>query len=245
LIQPVFYKTGSFIALCTGIVVVSLGMLWRVRSGVMRRRLVIVLAERTRVARELHDTLLQGLVGIAFQFDAISQQLSSSPDLARQRLSEVRDHVQHYIKETRFAIWALRSPIFAGMQLPDVLQRMAAGLVAGKELRVRHEMSGVPRRVSSELQHQVLRIAQELLTNVVRHARATTVTMRLDYEADAIRLEILDDGGGFIDGNATENEWEGWGLRAVRERAQEINASLTIMTGIGGGTKVTLRVPTA
>jgi signal transduction histidine kinase len=208
-----------------------------------RRRLLVVSAERTRIARELHDTLLQGLVGIAFQFDGISQQLASSPEMALRRMAALREHVQRYIKETRWAIWALRSPIAAELDLPVVLERMSVRLLSDTEVDLAFRTTGIRRTLSEAVQQQVLRITHEAIMNVVRHSRARTLNVQLSYEESSLRLRISDDGVGFAGSNHANASQERWGLLTMRERAEQIDATLSIRTDAGSGTEITLVVP--
>src|SRR5262249_46385166 len=242
-VEPAFYETTWFLALCFALVVVSIAVGVQLRVLSVRRRLLVVSAERTRIARELHDTLLQGLVGIAFQFDGISQQLVSSPDGALKRIAALREHVQLYIKETRWAIWALRSPITAEYDLPVLLERMSTRLLSDTDVNVTFTTTGSRRTLSESMQQQILRITHEAIMNVVRHARATILTVELDYQESSLRLHISDNGVGFATSPQMNAGQERWGLLTMRERAEQIDATLNIRTDTGSGTEITLVVP--
>jgi len=119
-IAPTFYQTRWFAIAWVGFAGLSLWGLWQFRLQQVQRRFALVLDERTRMAREIHDTLLQGLVGVAMQFKVIADYLHSSPEIASERLERLRKMVEHYIVETRQSIWDLRS---SALEAADLVTR--------------------------------------------------------------------------------------------------------------------------
>src|SRR6185436_10239519 len=196
-IAPRFYQTWWFYGV---VAVAAAGFIWgawalRVRQ--LRRQFALVLGERVRLSRELHDTLLQSLVGVALEFDAVSKSLETSPAAARQRVIKIREQVEEYIREARRSIWSLRSPALETGDLIDALRDSATRAATGDEVAWSFEQSGERRRVSSNVEHQLLRIGQEALLNAARHSGASTIIVRLQYEPDSIALTIADNGHGF------------------------------------------------
>src|SRR5262249_47337619 len=147
-------------------------------------------------AREIHDTTLQNLGGIALEFDNLGSQAEGMPEL-KSHINTIRRHVEECIRETRQAIWDLRSPLHMELDLPAMLREHANGLIAGHDIDFDLVVSGTSSVLSQEKKEQLARIAQEALTNAVRHSRATRIRAELKYEEDGVTLSILDDGTGF------------------------------------------------
>src|SRR5262249_10931466 len=137
-IRPAFYQTNWFYASCIGAMALMLWVSWRVRLQLVRRQFSVVLAERARLSREIHDTLLQSLVGVALQFDAISNSLDSSApssSSAKEQLVRIRRHVEAYIREARQSIWDLRSPVLETHDLSEALRDFGRRAAAGQPVR--------------------------------------------------------------------------------------------------------------
>ena len=197
-----------------------------------------------RLSRELHDTLLQSLVGVALEFDAVSKSLESSPAAARERVIRIREQVEEYIREARRSIWSLRSPALETGDIIDALRDSATRATAGHDLAFSFEQSGERRRLSSNVEHQLLRIGQEALLNAVRHSGASAITMHLHYSPESISLTIGDNGRGFEPARGPEGTTDHYGLTTMQERAQQAGGQLTIVSEPGKGTTVEAIVPT-
>jgi signal transduction histidine kinase/sugar lactone lactonase YvrE len=243
-LSPRFYQTWWF----GGVVALTLAGVtwgaWQVRVRQLRRQFALVLSERVRLSRELHDTLLQSLVGVALEFDAVSKSLESSPAAARERVIKIREQVEEYIREARRSIWSLRSPALETGDLIDALGDAAARAVAGHDIAFTFDQSGERRRLPSHLEHQLLRIGQEALLNAVRHSGASAITMRLQYDPDSVSLTITDNGHGFDAVRGAEGTTDHYGLTTMRERAEQAGGRLTITSVPGTGTTVLAVVPT-
>ncbi|HEX3703675.1 MAG TPA: two-component regulator propeller domain-containing protein, partial [Vicinamibacterales bacterium] len=166
-VAPAFYQTAWFALLCVAALTTAVGVIWWRRERHLHERYSLVLAERARVGRELHDTLLQGLFGLALQFDGIVELLNSSPDAAKASLKRARGHVEGYIRETRHSIWNLRSPSLGETTLTAALQRTGESFVAGTPVRFTLTAQGPIRRGCPDFEEQVLRIGQEAISNAV------------------------------------------------------------------------------
>lgn len=236
---PAFYQTSWFRALIAILFASVLAILWLLRERHLRERYSIVLAERSRLGRELHDTLLQGLFGIALQLDAVVELLSSSPDLGRESLGRVRGHVEGYIRETRHSIWNLRSPSLTGGDLPTAIQRTGQTLVSGTPIRFSMAVRGQPTQVRPEVEEQVLRIAQEAISNAVRHSGAAEIHGNLTYRRGALKLQVTDNGHGMYPPTETNGATDhGFGFCGMYERARQVGGELRIKSDSISGTVV-------
>lgn len=243
-IRPAFYQTWWFAAACLGFAGLSIGAAWRVHVLRMRKQFSLLLGERARLSREVHDTLLQSMFGYALQFDALAEAVSSSAPQLHQRLAHLRHQVEDDIREARQSIWNLRSPMLERRELPATLKDVAEHAVASTPIELDVAVGGSPRRVSPQVEEQLLRIGREAVSNSVRHAQATRVKLSLHYGDDAIVLTVADDGRGF-DAAKQQDESEHFGLTTMRERAESVGGSLRVRSAKGEGTTVTASVPTA
>jgi signal transduction histidine kinase/ligand-binding sensor domain-containing protein len=241
-ILPTFYQTRTFYAAC----VIALGLLiwgaWAYRETQVRRQFAMVLAERIRMSRTIHDTLLQGMVGIALQFNDLSKTLEAEPG-AREQLARIRRQVEDYIREARSSIWDLRSPRLEQKSLADALQEAGDRMTAGTPARFELAVTGTPRECSPRTAEQLLLIGQEAVSNAVRHANATHVRMELAFEDERVRLRVADNGQGFDIDVARQADGH-YGLASMRERAEEVRGLFNVVSRPGAGTQVEAVVPT-
>jgi signal transduction histidine kinase/ligand-binding sensor domain-containing protein len=244
-IAPRFYQTPWFYALVlvAGSLLVYGAWQWRLRQ--LRRQFALVLGERVRLSRELHDTLLQSLVGVALEFESIAKSLDSSPAAAKERVVKMRERVEEYIREARRSIWTLRSPALETRDLVEALRESGARAAAGRPIRFEFGVEGTPRRFAGNVEHQLLRIGQEAVLNAVRHARAQQVKMTLAYSGDAVALRVADDGAGFAADTASEGTSDHYGITTMKERAQQVGGHLTITSRPNAGTVIEAVVPAA
>jgi signal transduction histidine kinase/ligand-binding sensor domain-containing protein len=242
-VAPAFYETGWFYAGAALALALMVWTAWQLRLRSVHHRLALVFAERTRVAREIHDTLLQSLVGVAWQLDSIRERPEASPDDMRHQLSTLRTRMEGFIREARESIWNLRSPALAEHDLPSALREAGEALTSGSDLRFTLDVSGQPRRLSPRVEQQLLRIGQEAVTNAVRHASASVVRMELSYGDDSVLLRVSDDGRGFDPAVIVRNENNHWGLKSMEERMQEIGGHLSLVSRAGEGTTLEARAP--
>jgi signal transduction histidine kinase len=207
----------------------------------LRREFDAVLAERNRMAREIHDTLTQDFVGTSLQLDIVSQQLAKGKvELAIEQVKRTRQLVTEGLHEARQSIWELRansSQDSLPTRLTRLVQREAYAAV-GPKLRV----GGAYRALDPRVEREVLRIAQEALSNVVHHAGATEATVELQYASDTLLLAVGDNGAGFVVSEASDKAGH-YGLLGMKERAAAIDGTLEIESEAGQGTRVMLRVP--
>ena len=240
-IKPAFYQTDWFRATCAiafGLVMVAA---WRFRVRQVHRRFGLVLTERTRMAREIHDTLLQGLVGIGLRFDSLSCITEGEP--LRKEFERLRDQIETSIREARQSIWDLRSPMLQTSTLVSALQEAGESMTHGSGVRFELSVTGTPLAKGSRVEEVLLRIGHEAISNAVRHAQATRIRMELCYDEGSVTLRVTDDGRGFDFDGPLHTVEERWGLASMQERAQQIRAQFRIMSTPVAGTTVEVIAP--
>ncbi len=198
--------------------------------------------DRTRIARELHDTLEQELTGIAVQLDAVSDRLPESPPAAATALATARALLRHTRTEARRSVWDLRAALLEEGDLGSALRETARQLGVSPSIRV--EIEGTPRRLAAAVENNLLRIGTEAMTNAVKHAQAGCIAVRLEFGPGEVALEVGDDGRGFDASRSTTLAAGHFGLLGIRERAERIGGKLTVQSAPGAGTRVFVRVRT-
>jgi signal transduction histidine kinase/sugar lactone lactonase YvrE len=238
-IQPAAHQTTWFYLACALGVVAASWSAWRYRLHQIRRQHALVVAERTRLAREIHDTLLQAMAGVALQLHRASE-LVQSTGPAKELCERARDSLERYIRDARFAIWRLRSPELIDTDVDTALRKVADDVTVGTGVTVRHRLIGAPIRSAPQIEDHLVRIAQEALRNAVRHADASTIDVGLLYQPQQITLRVVDNGRGF-DVDAPQRAH--WGLAGMREHAELVGGALTVTSVPGHGTTVEATVP--
>jgi signal transduction histidine kinase len=200
--------------------------------------------ERNRIAREVHDSLLQELAAFALELEGLAKQ-SWLPDAARDNLRRIRREVERCARETREFVWDLRAPVIQEVDLSQALRQAGEQITQGEPVRFHVTVQGEPRPAPLELQRQLLRIVQEATRNAVRYSRAQEIAMVIAYlDSNQIRLEMRDDGCGF-DPEKAARESGHWGLRTMRERAEKVGGEFKILSEPGQGTSIEVIVPIA
>ncbi len=242
-IPPHFYQTTGFMVGMCGLVVAAIVGGWRLRVAQMHRRFALVLRERARLSREIHDTLLQGLVGVALQLDAIGDPDQERTLVEREWLVRMRKTLECYIREARQSILALRSTKLQVSDLASAVRDSAISIINGRPITLAFEVTGEQVRLEATAELALLRISGEAISNAVRHSRADHLKVALGF-SDSVRLTVQDTGIGFKEsqqGGSTSH----FGLAMMRERAAEVGAEVEIMSQVGVGTTVDIRVPLA
>jgi signal transduction histidine kinase len=201
-----------------------------------------VLSERTRLAQELHDTLEQTLTGVALQLDTASKLFQDKPVEASQHLELAREFVGQGQVDVHRSVWDLRSRILEEFDLPGALEASAKQLTNGSDLSIEVATKGRVRPLPDTLEENLLRIAQEAMTNVVKHSQATAAAIELDYGPQNVFLRIKDNGRGFDlkqHAGATSGHF---GLLGISERAKRLGADLKIRSAPGQGTLLEVQV---
>jgi signal transduction histidine kinase len=252
-VLPAFYQTNWFFMLCLVGFLALLWSIYQLRVRQLQRQFAIGLEarvnERTRIARELHDTLLQTLHGLMFQFQAVRNLLVRRPDEAMKSLDDAINETEKALAESREAIQGLRSEPIARENLAELLtatsKESADPGTANHELPVFDLIEeGERRTLSPTANNEVCRIAREILRNAYRHAQATRIETEIRYDDQLLRVRIRDNGRGIDPQVLKEGGIAGhWGLRGARERAERIGAQLDFWSETGAGTEVQLTIP--
>jgi signal transduction histidine kinase len=216
---------------------------WRLRIQQMQKELAVVFGERLRLSRELHDTLLQSLIGIAWQLDSAAHDLRDGPSRTRIQLTAMRKQIEDYIREAKQSIWDLRSPMLERQDLVGALRSAGAQLTAGK-VDFAFMVTGTPQSCPPRVETNALRVGHEAIMNAVRHAKATHVEMEVAFDRQTLRLRVADDGCGFdMEQVSASGAFERYGLVSMRERADDVGGRCTIESGLGRGVRVTAEFP--
>ena len=203
-----------------------------------------VARERARIARELHDSLGQELVGIALQLDSAAARLGDSPEQAERALNLARRMIRHTQAEAKRSVADLRAEELNRGSLSVALEELIQPLVATTpSTRLGIEVRGEPRRLEGIVEHHLLRLGQEAVANAVRHASAGEIQVRIEYREQAVLLEVQDDGRGFDANEALATAAGHFGLLGLRERANKLQGRLRIDSQPGKGTTVSVTVP--
>jgi signal transduction histidine kinase len=245
-IIPAYYQAIWFQGLC---VFASAGLLWllyrlRLRqvAGQFNIRMEERVNERTRIARELHDTLLQDLAGVSLQLDGIAKQAALAPEKTVSLIGRVREQVDYCFREARTKVWNLRSPSLEDQGLAAALRDFVERIGPATRARCGFTVSGKLFPCPLEVEEELLRIAQEATNNANRHAQASEIRVALEYGQGSLTLTISDDGRGF-DFEEGYRKTGHWGLKNMQERAAQIRGKCKITTAVGRGTQVEVRVP--
>ena len=246
-ILPAFWQTWWFrigAVLAFGLTIVAL---YRFRLHQLTRQLNLRfeerLAERTLIAQELHDTLLQGFLSASMQLNVAVDQLPVDSAM-KSRLGTVLELMRQVIDEGRNALRGLRSTNVKGsLDLEESFSRLQQELGVAEEIRFRVIVEGSSRPLRPVVRDEVYRIGRESVANAFRHARPRNIEVDVAYLTNYLRILVRDDGCG-IDPEVLQSGREGhWGLSGMRERADRIGARLKVLSRVGSGTEVELIVP--
>lgn len=248
--KPFFYQTKWFLFIVCTTAAALIVFVYRLRMRVAVGRIEARLRERTRIARELHDTLLQSFQGSLLRFQTASRLLQSRPAEAQRILENTMDQAQQALIEGRNAVEGLRSSLVEVKDLPEAIRTVGEELAANpaddRSIALSLTVGGVPRPLPSIVSDEVYRIASEALRNAFQHAGASRIEVELDYGERHFELRVRDDGRG-IDAKFLSQEGERpeghFGLRGMRERAYEIGGTLTIWSALGSGAELELSIP--
>jgi len=251
-IAPAYWQTRWFVALCVATLMALLWALYQLRLRQLARQFNMTLdarvGERTRIARELHDTLLQSFHGLLLRFQAVYEMLPASP--AKQSLEYAIEQAAQAITEGRDAVQGLRASVVESNDLAVAIRTFGEELAAeqaGNGSVVLHiVVEGPPRALHPIQRDEIYRIACEALRNAFKHASATQIEIELRYDERQLRLRVRDDGKGIDPQFLTEEGRAGhYGLPGMRERAKLMGGKLTVWSALDSGAEVELSVPAA
>jgi len=242
-LQPHYYQTLWFRAVALLAVAGLILLLFRGRVLRVEREFGAVMGERNRIAREIHDTLAQGYVGISLQLEILGELLRHGrADAAAKHLKMTQEMVRDGLNDARQSIWALRSQDTGEQTLPIRLRRLVE-TANGGGLEAHVEVYGAYRELPGDSEQEIMRIAQEAIQNVKKHADASHLGVRLEYDERSLTLTVADDGRGFDAGGQSGSPQGHYGLTGMRERTELIGGEITIVSHPGMGATVKLMVP--
>jgi signal transduction histidine kinase/ligand-binding sensor domain-containing protein len=251
-IAPAWYQANWFRIACAAAFLVALWFIYQLRLRQLHHQFSIGLEarvnERTRIARDLHDTLLQSFHGLLLRFQTVYALLPSRPEEAKQSLGSVIDQAAQAITESRDAVQGLRSSTIESNDLAAAIRAFGEELSADETNRnsavFQVQVEGTPRNLNPILRDDVYRIACEALRNAFRHAQARQIEVEIRYDEGHIRLRVRDDGKGidpkFLRGDGREGHY---GLHGMRERSELVGGKLTVWSNLNSGTEVELSIP--
>jgi signal transduction histidine kinase len=245
--RPLFRQTNAFLALLALASIALATLLLRWRIHIVKGRYAAVLAERHRIAREWHDTLLAGFAAISWQLQEALSRLAvhqnEMPDQAQSTVELALKMVQHYRTEARSVIWDLRESRPASETLAAAVSSALSQLTADSPIQASATTAGDPRRLPEELERNVFRICQEAASNAKRHAQPSRISILLDYRPDRLIVRIQDDGLGFTPDHANGLATGHFGLAVMQERAERFGGRLSISSKPGEGTIIEASIP--
>jgi len=207
-------------------------------------RLSATLAERNRLARELHDTIAQGLTAVTMQLEAAQRGFERDPNRARVRVTRAHELAREALADVRRSVWTLAAPLVDGNALSAALEDLTARFGARTGLNANYAHSGPPIQLDHAAATQVLRIVQEALLNIEKHARANAVQVGSAMEHGSLQVWVRDDGVGFAAGLPPEHvaSGNGFGLLSLHERARLAGGTLQVESAPGAGTVVSVTI---
>lgn len=247
-ILPAFYQTNWFRVLVVLVVMLALGALYQLRmrqvSKQMHDRLAERISERERIARELHDTLLQGFQGLVLRFQAAVDRISPH-EPARQDMERALERADQVLVDGRDRVRDLRSSEATAGDLADAFKQVAQEVSAESDnVELQIVELGTARRLHPIVRDEAYWIGREAMLNAFRHAQAKAIEVEVHYEPRELRINVRDDGRGIPDDVLESGGRDGrWGLTGMRERARKIHGRLEIWSRSDAGTEVQLRVP--
>jgi signal transduction histidine kinase/ligand-binding sensor domain-containing protein len=241
--RPHFYRAAWFLVCC---LLALAGVVWggyRFRMRQVNSRFQAVLTERNRLAREMHDTLIQGCAGVSALLEAHSSLGDSDPCAKEDLLSCVRTQLRTTINEAREAVWDLRHADGSATAIGPILGDMTQQVSHEFGVPVEYRISGRPFDLDQSTAHELLMVVREALHNAIRHGQPRTVHVNIGFENREFKVQVRDDGCGF-DPEAASSQPNGhYGLVGIQERAKRIGGILVLNSWPGAGTELTLSVP--
>ena len=237
------YRTGWFLALCVASVLAAVFAAYRFRLRQVHARFEAVLEERNRIAREMHDTVIQGCASASALLEAVvaleNGQLGGRGEL----LDSARSQIRATVDEARQAIWNLRKKETASPQIGQLLNNMAQQVSHVSHVPVHFEALGNPIQLDRAVEYIVLMVAREAVYNAVHHAQPREVCIRVSFEPDNVRMQVLDDGCGFDPAEVLAAQSVHFGLVGMRERVEHVGGRFEVKSSPGRGTQLSVELP--
>ena len=240
-LKPHLYQTYWFYLICVVLLALAAWQLYRMRVKRMSSQFQAVLAERGRIAREIHDNLAQDILGISVQLELVARLMPAAAETAKGHLDRARILVRNSMTEARRYVWDLRSQELHKKDLASALRDTTNRLTAENDVEAVVEVAGPLRALPPEVETNLLRIGQEAINNAIKHAQAHRIDVALNFDTHSVRLCIRDDGRGFDTNEAIADGH--FGLLGMRERAEQAGGVLSIESAKERGTQIVVDVP--
>jgi ligand-binding sensor domain-containing protein/signal transduction histidine kinase len=241
--RPHFYRTSWFLGCSVLLLGASVWGIYQFRLGQLHARFRAVLNERNRLAREMHDTLIQGCASVSALLEAHSSLAQRQPDSSGDLLDCARTQLRSTIEEARQAVWGLRSSSESTSDISSLLGQMTEQFSHEFAVPVEYQVSGKPFAFDQSIVHEVLMVAREALYNSVRHAQPKKVQLAVCFEENICRVRVRDDGSGFDPATLSCLPQNHYGLIGIKERVERIGGKFTLYSEIGVGTDLSVEVP--
>lgn len=243
--RPYFYQTYWFYAALVILAALCIWSVFRFYARQTKARYALVLAERTRLAREMHDTVIQGCVGVSTLLEAARSMPASAQDRKLEIMERAATQVRLTVNEAREAVWDLRHSETAQNAPPtdvvETLKSFAAQVEAAEGIPVHAAIEGTPASLGNTSDRNLLLVAREAIRNAVSHAHAAGISVILHFEPKEVRLQVADDGMGFTPDATRDNAH--YGIIGMRERVEQSGGTFHVSSTPGKGTQVTARIP--
>jgi signal transduction histidine kinase/ligand-binding sensor domain-containing protein len=247
-LKPFFWQTRWFLVLVIFVAASIIVEITRRRTRASAERLSLQfqerVAERERIAAQIHDTVIQDMIGTALQLELLGFQISDQPQKAASSVDTLAQRLRETIARSRNMVWSLHSTAVVQYSLVEVLRHAEAEFRLGELPRFELSSSGEPRDVHPLVRDEVYRICREALANAFRHSDAQNVSVTVRFLPDLLEVEISDDGHGIDEETRLHGRPGHFGLSGMQAHAQRIGASIAILSAPGQGTKILLRVKT-
>jgi len=241
--RPHFYRTAWFLSCVVLLLGAVVWGIYQFRLGQLRGRFQAVLKERNRLAREMHDTLIQGCASVSALLEAHSSLAQRQPDTNRDLLDCARTQLRSTIEEARQAVWGLRSISESTTDIGSLLGKMAEQFSHEFGVPVQCQVAGTAFALDQSVVHEVLMVAREALYNSVRHAQPKKVELKVAFEEDKCRVSVRDDGSGFDPAALSHLPDHHYGLIGIKERVERIGGKFFLNSAVGAGTELCIEVP--
>ena len=239
--KPHFYATYWFIFICVAALVAVSVLIYRLRLRQMSLRFHAVAEERSRLAREMHDTVIQGCVGVSTLLEAVLGVEGANAPLRERLLNYATDQMRETIETARTAVWALRNDSAAETDAGTACAELARQFDKEHDAKIDVRTQGTPFRVEKPAMHELMRAVREALTNAVTHAHAQHIWIDVEFGDQHLNVEVGDDGCGF---QPQETSLHGhFGIIGMQERVRLLRGQLKIDSAPGRGTHVRIRIP--
>ena len=241
-LAPHYYQEPWFIPLCIALAGFGAWLMYQSRVRRLRDQFSLILNERSRIARELHDTLIQGFSGITMEMQALSARLRSQQE--RSTLQEIIQDAGNCLREARRSVTGLRSAQGPNSGLTAAIAEAARHITEAKDVRLKLKLESGPLGLAPDVEYNLLRIAQEAVSNSVKHSGARSIEVALNQTPEVLRLSVKDDGSGFAGEDNGYTQLGHYGLIGMKERASHIGADFRLASEPGRGTTVSVLLPT-